>query len=458
MKYFMAIDIGASSGRHILGAVENGKLQLEEIYRFENANTGEGGSLCWDIDRLRKEVLAGIRQAKTIGKVPVSVAIDTWGCDYVLLDPSGEVLDPVYAYRDARTLKVLDEAEERMPFRELYRRTGIQKQNFNTVYQLFSDVVSGKLDKAGRFLMIPDYLSYILTGNAVNEYTNATTTSMVSARTGTWDAEIFRAFDIPERLFTEPAMPGTFVGRFTEEIRKYAGYDADVVLAPSHDTASAVAACPLTDGTVYLSSGTWSLIGVENPEPVITEQSQAFNFTNEGGVEHRFRYLKNIMGTWILQNIRKDLDKKYSFPDLIAMAESTDSFTEFDVNDELLLAPENMILAVRTMIRDPDAGLPEVLNSVYHSLGRAYADAVREIEETSGRTPKQILIVGGGSQDRYLNRMTSLYTGLPVLTGIKEATAVGNLLSQIMYADGLSLTEARNIIKNTFTMEKEEIA
>lgn len=456
MEYYLAVDIGASSGRHILASIEDGKLKLEEIYRFENNYSRTEEGLCWDIDSLRKEVMAGIRHAAEIGKTPATIGIDTWACDYVLLDKDGQILYPVYAYRDARTLTVQEEAEARMPFAELYKRTGIQKQNFNSVYQLFCDSVSGKLAKASRFLMIPDYLAYVLTGEAVNEYTNASTTAMVNAETKTWDPEILKAFDIPEEIFSKPQMPGTPVGHFSKEMREYAGYDALVVLAPTHDTASAVAACPLSGNSVYISSGTWSLMGTENTEPIISEKSRQYNFTNEGGVEYRFRYLKNIMGTWLFQNIRRELDKKYSFPDLIAMAESSEHYVEFDVNNELLVAPESMILAIQTMMKEPGASLPDVLNSAYHSLGKAYGDTMRQIEETTGKTIDRIIIVGGGSQDHYLNRMTAQYTGKPVYIGLKEATATGNIIAQIMNRKGYTLAQARELVKATFELTEEK--
>jgi len=450
MARYLAVDIGASSGRHILGTIENGKLVLEEIYRFANGYKNAEGKLLWDIDALRREVLAGIRHAGELGKAPDTVAIDTWGCDYVLLDASGSPILPVYAYRDSRTVAVQDEAERRMPFKEMYRRTGIQHQNFNTVYQLFCDSISGKLDQAERFLMIPEYLSYVLTGEKANEYTNATTTGMVNASSYDWDKDILKAFDIPERIFETPKMPGTLVGHFTPEVQKYMGFDAQVVLSPSHDTASAVAACPLDENTVYISSGTWSLVGSENSEAVISEKSLEYNFTNEGGVEHRFRYLKNIMGTWLFQNIRRELNT--TFPDMIAQAQAAEDFTIFDVNDDLLLAPESMVQAIRTLMEKPDAPIGEVLNSAYHSLGKAYGDVVRQIEETTGKPIDRVMIVGGGSQDQYLNEMTVRYTWKPVWTGLKEATATGNLLAQIMYTEKLNLTEARKIVENTFPM------
>ena len=381
MGYYLAVDIGASSGRHILGSIEDGRLKLEEIYRFENNYVNDKGSLFWDTKHLRKEVMAGLRHAGEIGKAPDTVGIDTWGVDYVLLDGEQKVLSPVYAYRDSRTANVQGEAERRMPFQELYRRTGIQKQAFNTVYQLFCDGISGRLANAKHFLMIPEYLAYTLTGKMVNEYTNATTTSMVNAASGQWDPEIMKAFDIPQDIFGELKMPGTLVGRFTEEMKNYAGYDAEVVLAPSHDTAAAVAACPLTESSIYISSGTWSLIGTENTQPIISGASRKYNFTNEGGVEHRFRYLKNIMGTWLFQNIRRELDKKYSYQDMIRMAQEAESYTEFDVNDDMLVAPESMISAIRALMEKPDRRNNRQDHRPDHHRGRRKPGSVPEPDD-----------------------------------------------------------------------------
>ena len=454
MAYYLAIDIGASSGRHILATVNNDKLELEEIYRFENNYINTDDGLCWDIDSLRREVLAGIRHAGELGKAPQTIAMDTWGCDYVLLNENKEILHPVYSYRDPRTAEVQSVTEERMSFDEIYKRTGIQKLNFNTVYQLFCDVVSGRIEDARHFLMIPDYLAYVLTGNMVNEYTNATTTSMVNAETHEWDWDIIEAFDIPKDIFKTICKPGTKVGNLSKEIREYTGFDAEVILAPSHDTASAVAACPLNSDSAYISSGTWSLMGAELKAPLITDASRTYNFTNEGGVEYNFRYLKNIMGTWLFQNIRRELDKNYSFPDLIEMARSTDKYTVFNVNDELLVAPKSMLNAIKIMMQDQSASLPEVLNSAYHSLGKAYADTIREIEETTGKTIRNIIIIGGGSQDEYLNYITAMYTGKHVYTGLKEATATGNIMAQMMYLDGIDLKQAREIIKHTFPLKE----
>lgn len=454
--YYLAIDIGASSGRHILGHIENDRLCLEEIYRFDNSIKNENGTLVWDIDNLFREVKAGIAKCKKIGKLPKTVAIDTWGVDYVLLDEYNKEILPAVSYRDSRTLKSSEAVGEVISQAELYSRTGIQKQSFNTIYQLYADKLSGKLDGAKHFLMMPEYLSFKLTGEMRNEYTEATTSSLVNAESKQWDKDILNKLGLPEDIFLPLSVPGTVVGGFTKEVKNEVGFDSTVILCPSHDTASAVAACPIDSESVYISSGTWSLIGTENTEAVLTEKAQKANFANEGGIEYRFRFLKNIMGMWLFQNIRKNINKTLTYDEMMNLAKSS-SFTEkIDPNDNAFLAPENMIEAVRNYLGKPELPLADVLSSVYHSLADSYRKAVEEIESISGKKIKAIHIVGGGSKDKYLNKLTAEYTGKKVFTGLMEATATGNLISQIMYDKNITLTEAREIIKLTFDVKEAD--
>ena len=455
--YYLAIDIGASSGRHILGHIENDKLCLEEIYRFDNNIKNENGTLVWDIEGLLREVKEGIKKCNEVGKLPKTIAIDTWGVDYVLLDENNKEILPAVSYRDARTEESSKAVGEIISQAELYSRTGIQKQNFNTIYQLYADKLSGKLGKAKRFLMIPEYLSFKLTGEIRNEYTNATTTNLVNAVSKQWDKYILDKLALPENLFCELSLPGTVVGNFTDEVRNEVGFDSTVVLCPSHDTASAVAACPIDDESVYISSGTWSLIGTENLIPVLSEKALEANFANEGGIEYRFRFLKNIMGMWLFQNIRRNINKKMTYDEMMYSAVSS-SFTEkIDPNAPEFLAPDNMIEAVRNHLGKPDLPLPDVLSSVYHSLADSYRKAVEEIESISGKEIKSIHIVGGGSKDKHLNKLTAEYTGKKVYTGLMEATATGNIISQIMCGKKLTLSEAREIIKRTFDVKEAQL-
>ena len=451
---YLAVDIGASSGRHILGTLENGKLSLREIYRFENGMQKYGESLIWDIESLVTEVKNGIKECGKLGVIPDTVAIDTWGVDYVLLDENKKEIMPVMAYRTAENEVAEKELLEVMSQDELYARTGIQKQCYNTIYQLWRDKKNGRLDRAEYFLMIPEYLSYRLTGVMKNEYTNASTTNLLNAKAKTWDKEILKKLGIPEKIFMEPVCPGTSLGNFSAEFAAEAGFNSEVVLCPSHDTASAVCACPIGDDGVYISSGTWSLIGTENLEPQLSDAAKEANFTNEGGIDYRFRFLKNIMGMWLFQNIRKNIDKSKTYDEMMHMAEESTYDKTFDPNARELLAPENMIDAIRGLLGEPELPLGDVLKSVYLSLANSYKKAVEEIENISGKVIREIHIVGGGSRDKYLNRLTGNLTGKKIFIGLSEGTATGNIISQIMYHKKLTLTEARRIIKDTFAIEE----
>jgi len=453
-KYYLAIDIGASSGRHILGCVEDGRICLEEIYRFENGMKSTEDGLVWDTEALFCEVVAGIAKCKELGKIPVSVAIDTWGVDYVLLDEDGKEIYPVMAYRDSRTQGLPTSDRFPISYPELYSRTGIQMQEFNTVYQLWCDAQSGKAAKARHFLMMPEYLSYKLTGVMRNEYTNASTTSMVNAQAKTWDSEIIKRIGIDESIFLPLSLPGTDVGEFKADIAERVGFSTTVVLAPSHDTASAVAACPIDERSVYISSGTWSLMGTENLYPVLSDESREANFSNEGGAEYRFRYLKNIMGMWLFQNVRRNTDKRYTYDQMMEMAKASDFVKLIDVNHPTLVAPQSMVEAVNKLAGDEDLPLGDTLSCIYHSLASTYADTVRGIEKISGKTVDNIFIVGGGSKDSYLNELTGRYTGKSVSIGLGEATATGNLISQIMRDNGMNLSEAREIVKRSFDIKE----
>lgn len=452
MNYYLAIDIGASSGRHILGYIDNGRLKLEEIHRFENYITNQNSTLVWDIEHLVNEVKKGIAKCKEIGKIPCTVAIDTWGVDYVLLDENKKEIKPCYCYRDSRTNAVVDEVESLVFHARLYAKTGIQKQNFNTIYQLYADKKSGRLQNAKYFLMMPEYLSFKLTGVCKNEYTNATTTGLVNAKTKTWDNDILSALDLPSELFGALNTPSSLVGDLSADIQKAVGFNCAVLFAPSHDTASAVCACPMQDDDLYISSGTWSLIGTEITHPILSDNARKLNFSNEGGIDYRFRFLKNYMGMWLFQNIRRNLNKSMTYDEMMTLAMNCDEYKYFDVNDRTLVAPDNMIDAIGKLICSDDLGL--ILNSAYHSLAKSYSEAVAEIEAVTGKRFNAIHIVGGGCQDKYLNILTRDYTGKSVTAGPIEATATGNIVSQIMHDKKISLATARDLIKNSFDIKE----
>ena len=458
MKTYLAVDIGASSGRHILGWLADGKMQLAEVYRFKNGAEHRNGHLCWDADGLKNHVLEGLRACaehiEPEQETPASVAIDTWGVDFVLLDEAMNRIGDAVAYRDGRTAGVPEKLEAVLPFAELYARTGIQQQVYNTVYQLWAlrQEAPEQLERAAHFLMMPDYLGFVLSGVCANEYTIASTSALLNAREKTWDQEILRRIGVPARIFHPVRMAGEALGRLTPDVQSSVGFDTLVRLAPAHDTASAFLAVPARDeNAVFLSSGTWS------PEPITTAESRAQNFTSEGGYQYRYRYLKNIMGLWMLQNIRRELGQtRFDFEMLAWLARSAADYPgRVDVNDGRFLAPENMQEAVRVVLREngftekPTAA--QTLSCVYHSLAESYAEAVRGLEKITGKTFTSLNIVGGGSQDAYLNQLTADATGLPVYAGPTEGTAIGNLAVQ-MIADGAlrDVQHARDVIRASF--------
>lgn len=478
MRYYLAIDIGASSGRHILGHVEDGKLILEEVYRFDNLQVHKNGHDCWDTDNLWNGIIEGLKACGRAGKIPVSLGIDTWGVDFVLVDESGAVIGDAVAYRDSRTEHMKELVDSIIPFRELYARTGIQYQTFNTVYQLMAVKKENPehLERAKGILLSPDYYNYLLTGKKVNEYTIASTGALVNAREKCWDKELIARLGLPAEIFSDLAMPGTKVGNLKPEIQKLVGFDTTVILPAAHDTGSAFLAVPARDdNAVYLSSGTWSLLGVEIEAPITTEESRKQNFTNEGGAWGRYRFLQNIMGLWMIQSIRRELNgvtyirgkqnrtesvKKWSFPDLIAEAKQAEGFASIvDVNRECFLAPDSMIQAIRDECTGTGQPIPEtvgqIMQCVYTSLSACYRDAIIDLEKLTGKTYTSINIVGGGCQDSYLNERTARATGLTVYAGPVEGTAIGNLALQMIEAGEFeSLQAARDAIRRSFEIKE----
>lgn len=476
--YYLAVDIGASSGRHILGHVENDRMLLEEIYRFDNTQIRQNGHDCWNLPALRQHILTGMKQCRLLGKVPVSLGIDTWAVDYVLLNEKKELLGDAVAYRDKRTAGMEKYAEALVKPQELYARTGIQKQPFNTLYQLLTQKREHpeQLHQAAHFVMLPEYFNFCLTGKLQNEYTNATSTGLVNAHTKTWDAQLLFQFGLPEKIFGSLAVPGTCVGSLTEEVQQQVGFNCTVVLPATHDTGSAFLAVPTKDEhSVFISSGTWSLLGVENSEPVTTEASRKANFTNEGGAWYRFRYLKNIMGLWMIQSIRRELNgvsyvqkngsqssntgKKWSFDELAAAAEASDYCGIVDVDDERFLAPESMTAAVQEVCRTSGQPVPETVNDimrcVYRSLAACYADSIHQLQQLAQKDYSSIYIVGGGCKDAYLNQLTADAAGLPVFAGPVEGTALGNLMVQMIAAGEYgSLREARAAVCGSFKIQR----
>ena len=460
--YYLAVDIGASSGRHILGTVEDGKVRLEEVYRFDNGMKPQDGTLCWDLESLFGEIKNGMKRCKELGKIPVSMGIDTWAVDFVLLDDKDRVIGKTAGYRDGRTKGMDELVYQSIAPDELYERTGIQKQIFNTIYQLMAIKTRNpeELSQAASMLMIPDYFHFLLSGNKRQEYTNATTTQLVSPATKTWDYELIERLGYPKKLFTELSMPGTTVGNLSEAVQREVGFDCQVVLPATHDTASAVLAVPsLEEDVLYISSGTWSLMGTERMEANCTEASRRANFTNEGGYEYRFRYLKNIMGLWMIQSMKKEWKEKLSYAELCCLAAKETIPSVVDCNEERFLAPESMIREVQDCCRESGQQVPETAGElaavIYNSLAVCYGTAAEEIRTLTGHDYRTIHIVGGGSNAEYLNQLTAEQTGCRVYAGPGEATAIGNLVVQMIRAGEFdSLKRARACIFESFEIKE----
>lgn len=463
--YYLAIDIGASSGRHILAHMEDGKLQLEEVHRFANGMQEKDGEKCWDFDAIFHEIKVGLKKCKEIGKIPVSVGVDTWGVDFVLLDEADQVLGNTVGYRDDRNLGMDKEVYQIIPEDELYERTGIQKAIYNTIYQLMA-VKKGHpeyLKKAKTFLMVPDYFHYLLSGVKANEYTEATTSQLINPQTKDWDRELIERLGYPVNMFQKVVKPGTVLGALSHKVQEEVGFQCNVVLPASHDTGSAVLAVPSNDpNTVYISSGTWSLMGMERMEADCSQNSRNHNFTNEGGYQYRFRYLKNIMGLWMIQSVKKEWRDEQgmdlSFAEICEEASKQIIPSLVNCNEERFLAPNNMIQEVQAACAQSGQPVPEtygeIASVIYNSLAKCYGDTILEIQEVTGTTFESISIVGGGSNAEYLNQLTAKYTGCTVYAGPTEATAIGNLMVQMMTRGELKdLESARDCVFESFAVK-----
>ena len=455
-NYYLAVDIGASSGRHMLAHLEDGEIILEEIHRFSNGMIEVDGHKRWDTEELFRQIIIGLKKCKELGKIPVSMGIDTWAVDYVLLDENDNVLRPCFGYRDDRTKGMDEEVYKIIPEEKLYERTGIQKAIFNTIYQLMADKRDGYFKDAKSFLMVPDYLHYLLTGVKSNEYTNCSTTQLLNPESMEWDYDLIEMLGFPKSIFKQIHKPGTFIGSFTDAVKTEVGFDCKVVLPPTHDTASAVLSVPNTsDDVLYISSGTWSLLGTENKKAICTKEAMEANFTNEGGYDGRFRFLKNIMGLWMIQSVRNELiaaGQEYSFAELCNLAEQAEIESIVDANDQCFLAPKSMISDVRDYCKANGQAVPqtpgELAKVIYQSLAICYRKACEEVEAITGKSFPTINVVGGGAKAGYLNKLTAETTGKKVIAGPFEATALGNIGAQ-MIANGEvdDLKEFRKIVE-----------
>jgi rhamnulokinase len=460
-RKLLAIDLGAESGRGVLGSFDGQRLALDVVHRFPNGPVRTLDSLHWDVLRLHAEILNSLRQAAGKGTVD-SVGVDTWGVDFALLGRGGTLLGNPRHYRDPHTEGVLEEAFQRVPKVEIYRRTGLQFMRINSLYQLLAlqRYRSPLLDMAESLLFMPDLFHYFLTGTKANEYTDASTSQMLDPHTRTWATDLVGRFGLPQKMLGTIVQPGTVLGPLRPEVAADTGLAGVPVIAPAtHDTGSAVAAVPARgDSWAFISSGTWSLLGTELSQPLVTEAALAANFTNEGGVAGTTRLLKNIMGLWLVQECRRCWEKagkNYSYDELVRLAEAAPPFASLvDPDDPAFLLPPNMPAAVGEFCRKAGHPIPAdpgaVVRCCLESLALKYRWVLEKLQGLIGRRLDVIHVVGGGSQNALLCQWTADACGRPVLAGPVEATALGNLLVQ-MLGLGLigSLAEGREVVRRS---------
>jgi rhamnulokinase len=462
-KPYLAFDFGAQSGRAVLAHLQSGILTTEEIHRFPNEPVEYGGSLHWDMPRLWFEVRTALSR---LGEISLAgIGVDAWGVDYALLGEHGELLQNPYHYRDRRTEGIMEEVLSRVNKEEIYKATGIQFMPINTLYQLFSARrQTPKLIEAAKYLLtIPDLFNYWLTGNAVCEFTNATTTQMVDPLKRVWAAGLMQRLELPAHLPAPIVEPGSVIGTLLPEIAGHSFLVGTTVIAPAcHDTGSAVAAISARDGTAFLSSGTWSLLGTELDSPVITSDALRMNFTNEGGVNGTTRLLKNVMGLWMLQGCRQSWTAQglsFDYHELIDLAAGETSFRYLlDPDDESFLRPPDMLASINQFCVRTHQPVPQeagaYARAVLESLAFKYRFVLRNLEQVIGKRVEQIRIIGGGSKNRLLNQLTADSTGRRVFAGPAEATALGNVAVQILATGAAtSLQEVRAIVDRSFPTE-----
>lgn len=460
-KTYVAVDIGASSGRLMLGTIKNKKLQLKEMYRFKNGFTMENGHDRWNIDSIINEIFKGLEKVKAAGFDDIELGIDTWAVDYVLVGMDGEKIQDPISYRDARTKNAMNELTSDLPKSYIYKKTGIQFLNFNTLYQLYEES-KDDLEKTDKIMMIPDYIGYVLTGNAVTEVTNASTTQMLNLREGLFDKNLLNKVNVSQDQFPRLVESGTILGNIRHKWHmKYDLPETEVVTVATHDTASAVLGAPgENDKWAYLSSGTWSLLGTELNVPENGEMAFKENYTNEWGAYGTYRFLKNIMGLWMIQCVKKELDNKYSFSELAEMASEVKPFEQYiNINDERFTNPDSMINAIQSYCRETDQKVPEtpgeISMAIYSNLALYYANEIQKLDKILGYKLESLNIVGGGSNVTLLNQLTSTLSNIDVYAGPGEATAIGNLMVQMITKNDINnISEGRNVIRDSFEIKK----
>jgi rhamnulokinase len=463
---YTAVDLGAGSGRVFLAGFDSDEFLLEEVHRFRYPPYFDGQNLRWDFPMIFEELKAGLRiagiRSADLRRPIASVGVDSWGVDYGVVDADGQLVADPICYRDSRTDDAMMRVFAVVPRDEIFEKTGIQFQKFNTLYQLYSETVEN--EHSSMLLLLPDLINYMLTGRAVAEYTNATTTQMVNAGTGSWDDELIDRLGLPRRLLQNIVASGEGIGTLRPEIAEETGLNDVGVIAPAtHDTASAVAAAPLIEGSAYISSGTWSLIGVERSRPLITCDVSHLNFTNEGGAYGTFRFLKNVMGLWIFESCRKEWEtseESVEYEALIGDAAAISEFPGFIFpDDERFFDPVSMLATINTQLsetgQDPVTNPAMITKIIFDSLAFRYASVLRSIESLTGTRLARIEILGGGGRNRYLNQMTANASGLSVRSGLTEATVIGNALVQAISSGRFaSLSEGRAYVASRVDFEE----
>lgn len=463
INHFAAIDLGATSGRVILATLCDGKISMEEIHRFPDPIIEMQGHFYWDFPAIYKSVVEGLSKIAARSIAISAIGIDTWGVDFVCFGRDGGMLRLPYCYRDPHTVEAPAEFFKRMSRKILYNKTGIQIMNFNSVFQL--DTLRrnkcSALDAADKILFIPDALAYLLTGEAVTEYTIASTAQMINPRTKEWDEDILHLLGLDAAHFGRMIMPGTQIGVLTPEVQRQTGLGAvPVVAVASHDTGSAVAAVPMQDEkSAYLSSGTWSLMGIESPEPIISERSYELNFTNEGGIEGTIRVLKNICGMWLLERCRAEWSEM-SYGELIAMADKEEAFRSLINPDAPCFAnPASMTAAIADYCQATEQPIPESVGQyvrcIFESLALRYRQVIEMLRELSPTPIERLYVIGGGARNDLLNQYTSNAIGIPVETGSSESTAIGNVMMQAKWAGVVdSIAQMRAMIRASLDERK----
>jgi rhamnulokinase len=460
---YLAIDLGAESGRVVKGILADDELHLEEINRFSNGMVPIGGHYHWNLIRLYEAMIEAFKICAQ-SDIPIeSIGVDSWGVDFALLAGDESLLGLPVAYRDNRTDGMMEKLFERIPAKRVYKKTGIAFLKFNTIYQLLalSSQQSQALKNAKHFLMVPDYFHYLFTGKMTNEYTIASTSQGLNLETRTWDPDILKAIDVPDGLMGDLIEPGTVIGPLNEQLQTLTGLGPVPVVAPGgHDTASAVAAVPAEGKNwAYISSGTWSLMGIETNQPMSTEKAYKYNFTNEGGVCNTVRFLKNIMGLWLVQRCRAAFEKESDYTTLTQMASDAPAFVSLiDPDRDIFMNPLSMTDAIDEFCKESGQPVPgsegAYVRCCLESLAMQYRLVMHQLSEIHNIQFEKLHIVGGGTQNKLLNQFTADATGMPVVTGPVEATVIGNIVMQAIGLGHLeSLSQARQIIRQSFPME-----